>query len=191
MTSKPTTATNNNSCLPNIIFLTGYMGAGKSTVGRLLAKTLGYQFIDTDKQLTTEYDLSMTEIFKQHGEPAFRKAELELLERLSKQNKIVISVGGGTLVREETWTVAANTGIIVYLQAPVGLLFERVIFSPKDRPMINVPNAEAQFKKRFAEREPFYKRSHYTVASSVSHPEGVVEEIMVNIEEDKHHEPSV
>jgi len=158
------------------------MGAGKSTVGRLLAKRLGYQFVDTDKQLTREYNLSVSEVFDAYGETHFRQAELDLLKRLSELSRYVISTGGGTLTREETWSVAAAAGVIIYLEAPVDLLFERVIFSPKDRPMIDVPDAETKFKERFAQREPFYKRANYTVASSVSHPERVVDQIMVQLQ---------
>ncbi len=141
------------------------MGAGKSTIGRLLAIKLNYGFLDTDKALVKQFDRTISQIFADPdlGETAFRKAETELIAELAQKEKKVISTGGGTLIRDETFDVAYANGIIIYLRAPIEELFERVIFSPKDRPMINVPNAEEKFRERFEERKPFYERSHLII----------------------------
>ncbi len=154
----------------NCLFLTGYMGAGKSTIGRLLATKLGYRFLDTDKALVQRFDKSISKIFSdpELGESAFRKAETALIAELTQKENIVISTGGGTLIRDETFDVAHAHGTIIYLKAPLEELFERVIFSPKDRPMINVPNAEEKFKERFEEREPYYNRSQIIIETGGS-----------------------
>ncbi|MFN8615277.1 MAG: shikimate kinase [Vampirovibrionales bacterium] len=159
------------------IWLTGYMGAGKSTVGKHLARQLGWGFTDTDRELTSRYNKPMSQIFADHGEAAFRQAELELLKQLATSQRRVISTGGGTLVRQEAMAVALASGVVVYLKAPVELLFERVIYSPKDRPMIDVPDAEAMFVQRFREREPFYLQAHVSVPTGQGKPHAVVEAI--------------
>ncbi len=160
------------------IFLTGYMGAGKSTVGRLLASRLGYGFVDTDRKLVSLHEKPVSQIFREHGEPFFRQAELELLTELVDEDHLVISTGGGTLTREETLAVIRDKGIVVYLRAPVEQLFERVIFSPKDRPMIDVPDAEKVFRERFEKRCPFYERADLIIDTAGKKPRDVMKEIL-------------
>jgi shikimate kinase len=160
------------------VWLTGYMGAGKTTVGKHLAKHLGWAFMDTDRELMRRYNKTMSQIFVDHGETAFRQAELDLLKEYSARPHWVISTGGGTLVHQEPLDVALKNGLVVYLKAPVELLFERVIFSPKDRPMIDVPNAEQVFTDRFKQREPFYLQSHVSVPTGQGKPQQVVAAII-------------
>jgi shikimate kinase len=169
------------SSLPERFFFTGYMGAGKTTVGRMLARHIGFQFIDTDKELTKRHGKSMTQLFETLGEQAFREAELNLIQELSTARRLVISTGGGTLVRDEPLHVAKSSGTIIYLKAPVEVLFERVIFSPKDRPMLDVPNAEEVFTERFKAREPFYRQAHIHVDADRRHPERVINQILKQI----------
>lgn len=176
--SSPPPPNPNTHCL----LLTGYMGAGKSTVGRVLAKKLGYAFRDTDRVLTRHFGKSITQVFKEEGEAAFRSAELEVVDMLTKRNKIVISAGGGTLVRDDTFNIAKAHGLLIYLRLPLEDLYERVIFSPKDRPMIDVPDAEKVFKERFAQRQPYYEKSHIIVDTR-NRPTGqVVDEIIGRVE---------
>lgn len=172
------------SLYPPRIFLTGYMGAGKSTIGRLLAKKLGYGFYDTDRVVRNHFAKPMHRIFKEEGEEIFRAQELRVLQELSIETQVVISAGGGTLTREETISVALAAGVIVYIQAPPEALFERVIFSPKDRPMIDVPNAEQVFVEKFKQREPYYLRSHYTVGSMGRPPQAVVDDIVACLKQE-------
>ncbi len=175
--SPPTTKKTPIAAPPRLV-LTGYMGAGKSTVGRKLAHRLGYRFMDTDRELTNRYGKNMTRIFEEDGEAAFRQAEHDVLAEWGTKPGWVISTGGGTLTRQPMVDLAKKIGCVVYLQADVGMLFERVIFSPKDRPMINVPNAEAVFTERFNTREPFYVQAHLTVTSDGQRPQRVVDDII-------------
>ncbi|MBY0449914.1 MAG: shikimate kinase [Cyanobacteria bacterium] len=160
------------------LYLTGYMGAGKSTIGRALAENLSYKFIDTDRQLVLHFHRPISEIFRHHGESAFREAELNCLKGLSNQERVVISTGGGTLTRDETMQVAKQSGLVIYLEAPVDVLYERVIFSPKDRPMIDVPDPEAVFKERFLRREPYYLQADMTVNCAHKPPKQVALDII-------------
>lgn len=164
--------------LPARFYLTGYMGAGKTTVGKILARSIHYQFIDTDRELVKRFKKPMRRIFSEEGEAAFRQAELDLIYELGQEEGLVISTGGGTLVRDNTLKAALETGTLIYLKAPVDVLFERVIFSPKDRPMIDVPNAEQVFTDRFKQREPYYIQAHIHVDSDRKHPQRVIEQIL-------------
>jgi shikimate kinase len=169
--------------MPTRLFLTGYMGVGKSTIGHHLARRIHYRLIDTDRQLMRQFGKTITHIFKEDGEEAFRAAELALIQELATADKMIISAGGGTLARPDTLPIALASGLVLYLKAPVDVLYERVIFSPKDRPMINVPDAEAAFKARFAEREPFYEQAHWVVNTNVRQPTLVVDDIMARFEQ--------
>ncbi|MBY0402839.1 MAG: shikimate kinase [Cyanobacteria bacterium] len=160
------------------IILTGYMGAGKSTIGYLLADKMKCRFVDTDRLLVKQFQKPITRIFEEDGEPAFRKAEFDLLKKLVKQQNIVISTGGGTLAQEETFQLAFGSGIVVYLQAPVEVLFERAIFSRKDRPILNVPDTETVFKTKFSEREHYYNQAHLCVSTHQRNTSEVVHEIL-------------
>jgi shikimate kinase len=162
---------------PLRIVLTGYMGAGKSTIGRLLAKALGYTQMDTDNVLSHRYQLPVTQLFEQHGEAFFRQAEATLLNELLALPYRVISTGGGTLSRIETLQAVLNapSTVLVYLRVPISTLYDRVIFSHKDRPLLNLPNCEAVFHERFAQRESFYQQAHIVVDSNEQRPEQLLE----------------
>ncbi|MEZ4575319.1 MAG: shikimate kinase [Vampirovibrionales bacterium] len=162
----------------SLIFLTGYMGAGKSTIGRRLAKQLGYKYTDTDKALEKKFKSSISGIFEKHGERVFRQAENELIERLSRRHHYVVSAGGGTLTRIETFYPASRSGVLVYLKAPVDVLFERAAFSLKDRPLLNEPDTENLFQERFKAREPYYTRSDFTVETHNRTSDDVIEDII-------------
>lgn len=125
----------------------------------------------------------MSEIFKDLGEAAFRQEEERLIERFSGKTNQVISTGGGTLTRTETFYTAQRAGLLVYLRAPVEVLFERAVFSQKDRPLINVPDAEEKFRKRFSVREPYYNRADYIVETTDRQSDDVVQDIIVWLKE--------
>lgn len=174
----------------NRLYLTGYMGAGKTTIGKLLARRLGYRLYDTDHLLVKGFGKPVSRIFKENGEEAFRKAEVLVLQELTRRRNAVISTGGGTLVREETFEIARNSGMLIYLRAPVSVLYERVIFSPKDRPIIDVPDSEGVFREKFELRQAFYERSDVTVDTCDRKPDDVVNEILsaLNLEGTLHAE---
>ncbi len=154
------------------------MGAGKSTIGKILARRIGYRFYDTDHLVMRGFKKPVSRIFQENGEEAFRKAELMVLAEITKRSRVVASTGGGTLVRDETYNIARSTGTLIYLRAPVAALYERVIFSPKDRPLIDVPEQESLFHERFEERRRYYERSDITVDTIDRKPDEVVQEII-------------
>jgi shikimate kinase len=164
--------------LSQTVVLTGYMGAGKSTIGRKAAKALGVMFFDTDRDVVHRANLSIASVFEQFGEPIFRQWEREALLARLDGPPCILATGGGTLTRQDNLDAALQTGRVVYLEAPPSYLYERVIFSPKERPMLDVPDPEAAFRERFEAREPFYLQSHKTLHTMGRKPSQVVEELL-------------
>ena len=157
------------------------MGAGKSTIGKMLAQRIGYRFYDTDHLVMRGFGKPVSRVFEENGEVAFRKAEILVLKELSERSRVVVSTGGGTLVRDETYNLARSTGTLIYLRAPVSDLYERVIFSPKDRPVVDVPDNELLFHERFEERRQYYERSDITVDTINRKPDDVVRDIIAGL----------
>ena len=136
------------------IFLNGFMGAGKSRIGPLLAKELDCPFFDTDKIIEQHSNKKIHEIFEQEGEMVFRKREQAVLAQLAGQeSKSVIAVGGGALVNQENKNIAEKSGVIVYIKSSPDAIFERVKHTSR-RPLLNVDrdeNFESNLKKRITE----------------------------------------
>lgn len=152
------------------IYLTGFMGSGKSTIGPILANTIGYDFVDLDLVVEEHEGKSVAQIFREHGEPYFRTRERELIATLCMRPRTVISLGGGTLTDPENFQAIMNSGIVVYLKVSPDRLFNR-LHRRNDRPMLTDPQgerlSEAALQERIAllynAREPFYARADFTV----------------------------
>ncbi|HTO94774.1 MAG TPA: shikimate kinase [Bacteroidota bacterium] len=117
------------------IFITGFMGSGKSTVGPLLATGLGYEFVDLDAVIEAKEGRTIPGIFRERGEQEFRAIELREITLLAAREKIVVAMGGGALTSPATLAALRGSGILVYLRVPVDTLFER-LRGVKGRPMI-------------------------------------------------------
>jgi shikimate kinase len=159
----------------SLVFLTGYMGAGKSTIGKRLGFALGYKHIDTDHDIEKKLKRTMSKIYEELGEKYFRQQEERLIEVLAQKNRLIVSTGGGTLTRLETFYTAQRAGLLIYLKAPVEVLYERAVYSQKDRPLLNQDNSEEKFKNRFAKREQYYNRADFVIETHEREPNQVVE----------------
>ena len=148
------------------IYLTGFMGSGKTTVGRLLAGNLNQQFFDLDHGIERKAGMAIQEIFGRSGEEAFRKLETETLQSINIDSA-VIATGGGCFIHNEEWML--QNGTVVYLRVPFAILAQRV-GADASRPLWR--NAE----KLFTERETIYTRAHFNVDGSAP-PTEVVKEI--------------
>ncbi len=168
------------------IALTGFMGTGKTEVGRILAKRLGYIFVDVDSEIEKKRNMKITEIFKLDGEPAFREIEEETIGAVSGGDRLVISTGGGAVMRQKNMDNLRKKGIIVCLAASAATIMHRTRGS-KDRPLINVEDPLARIKELLAVRQPFYEQADIMVDTESKSPVQIADEI---IEEMKAYEKS-
>lgn len=145
---------------PQNIVLIGFMGSGKTTVGRELHQRLGYPFTDTDRAIEERMGKKITEIFKEEGESAFRDFETLQLVELSKstETRHIISTGGGIVVRPENRALLRKLGYVVWLHAPEDVIFERTSRN-QDRPLLNHLDARDRIRHLLAEREPWYRET--------------------------------
>lgn len=138
------------------IILTGFMGTGKSTLGRLLAQELGYRFIDTDSEIESRIGQTIAELFQEQGEQAFRKLEQELVYELAEQQGLVISTGGGLVLNPQNVAALQSSGQIICLTASAEEILERVSAQQHIRPLLQEKDPLKKIKKLLEEREPIY-----------------------------------
>ncbi|MDR3611629.1 MAG: shikimate kinase [Ignavibacteriaceae bacterium] len=118
-----------------VVYLTGFMGSGKSTIGPILANTLGWDFYDLDKIIENKTGISIKDIFETFGEDHFRNLERESLSNISNQNQIIVSLGGGTIANNQNIELLKRTGIIVYLKLSSTSVYKR-LENKRDRPVL-------------------------------------------------------
>lgn len=149
------------------IYIVGYMGAGKSSGGRRLARTMNVPFVDTDEALTVSSGMEVSEIFSAHGEDGFRKMEHQVLRELSALDGThVVATGGGTPCFEDNMAYMLSHGTVVYFKVAPSALIPRLMAKRKNRPLIEqVSEADLPgfIQQHMAEREVHYKQAHITV----------------------------
>lgn len=168
------------------LVLTGFMGAGKSTIGRILAERLGWTFLDLDTHLEQRTGATIPELFERHGEARFRRLESTALASALGRADMVLALGGGTpegltnrLLLEQT-----PATLTIFLDAPFPVLFDRCMMQGIDRPVLADPNA-AQL--RFAARHPLYLRlAHHTIDTTANTPEETVELLIAVLNQTPH-----
>jgi len=157
------------------IFLVGFMGAGKTTIGEKLAHILKVPFYDLDLQIEKSQKKSIPTIFKEDGENTFRQYEAEELKKMPIINAVV-STGGGIVSKDENIHYLLNNGVVVYLDTPIEVIYNRV---SKDS---NRPNAHQKTKNElellFERRLPFYEKAHFTIHTNGKMPDEITMEII-------------
>ena len=138
------------------IFLVGMMGAGKTTIGKALARTLGRDFLDLDHEIVGRCGVSIPVIFDIEGEEGFRKRETLVLDEVARLEGIVLATGGGAVLREENRAVLKQYGLVIYLKASADELYRRVA-KDKNRPLLATPNPKARIVELLAQREALYE----------------------------------
>lgn len=133
------------------------MGVGKTTIGRPLAKKLGMQFVDSDREIEDRTGVTISIIFEIEGEEGFRKRETAMLDELTQQKNIVLATGGGAILSESNRTHMRKRGVVVYLHAPVELQLERTRTS-KNRPLLTNGDPRTTLKELMSVREPLYRK---------------------------------
>ena len=142
---------------PNNIYLIGPMGAGKSTVGRQLAKSLGKDFVDCDREIESRTGVTIALIFEVEGEEGFRKRERAMLELLTERDGVVLATGGGAVLDEDNRSRLRSRGFAVYLNAPIDLLAQRTA-KDRSRPLLNTDDPKSRIEELMAERDPLYRQ---------------------------------
>ncbi|MBF8268924.1 MAG: Shikimate kinase I [Gammaproteobacteria bacterium] len=142
--------------MSNNIFLVGPMGAGKSTIGKMLADRTGRKFIDADNVMVEKTGVEIDLIFEIEGESGFRKRECKLIEELTALDDIVLATGGGAVLSSENRNFLKQRGTVVYLQASAEQLFERTV-KDKKRPLLQTRDRLGKIKEILTVREPLYK----------------------------------
>lgn len=144
------------------------MASGKSTIGPILANTLGWDHFDLDKEIEKTIGKKVTEIFKTFGEPYFRKVETDLLKELSQKNKSIISLGGGTIADPVNYKIIKTSGHFIYLKSSPEMAYKRLVFK-RDRPNILLDDDNEPTKEQIMERinllleqrKKYYEKADY------------------------------
>jgi shikimate kinase len=159
------------------IFLIGPMGAGKTTIGRLLAKALDLRFMDSDKEIEQRTGVSIPMIFEYEGEAGFRKREAEIIAELASLTGVVLATGGGAVLLPENREALKRGGFVIYLQCPVEKQLERT-HKDTNRPLLKTENPRAKLEELYAIRDPIYRSiSHYIVDTGQHSSRSAVKQI--------------
>jgi shikimate kinase len=166
------------------VVLTGFMGTGKTTVGRLLAARLGYDFVDTD-QVIVERHGAIADIFRTRGEDAFRQIERELAAELAARERLVISTGGRMLLDADNVAVLSRSGRVFCLVATPDEIFDRISndASAIERPLLAVPDPRQRIVELLAERSAAYRR-FIQVSTDGIEPDDVAAELALLVRSD-------
>lgn len=160
------------------IALIGFMGTGKSTVGKKLARLLNWEFLDTDLEIERLCEMSVTEIFQKFGEKRFRSEETLLVKRLSDYNQFVIATGGGLMVDPENWRNLEKNALIICLYAPLDKLSERVGESSQ-RPLFK--GKREDIEALWQGRQAVYAKADVTVDTTFKDADEVVDAILAEL----------
>jgi shikimate kinase len=162
------------------VFLIGMMGAGKTSVGKLLAGQLGYGFVDTDELIEKVAGKTINKIFADDGEDEFRQLEGKVLSELSAYTRLAIATGGGIVVRRFNWSYLHH-GLIVWLDAPVEVLINR-LQNDTTRPLLQNPNPAQALQKLLDQRRSLYAEADLHIpVNATDTPEAIASRIITEI----------
>lgn len=162
------------------IFLIGMMGAGKSTVGRLLAAGCGFDFIDCDRELEHRAGASISTMFELEGEAAFRQRESGLLDELTSRPHVVLATGGGAVLSEENRHQLRSRGLVIYLQASAEEIARRTR-ADVTRPLLQVDDRPARIDQLLEQRGPLYRQTaHLVFRSAAANPRRLVARLLAH-----------
>ena len=140
------------------LYLVGFMGTGKSTVGRTLARQLGLQFLDSDREIEHAQGKPVAKIFAEDGEAKFRALKREFIERSHPGHGVIVACGGGLVVPPGMLELLRSRGVVICLHAPIETILQRTSHTTH-RPLLQVENSEARLRELHAQREAIYRRT--------------------------------
>lgn len=163
------------------IVLVGFMGTGKTVVGKQLAERLGRDFLELDEMIEKKEGCSIREIFERRGESYFRAAEKEVVKEAVRKKYVVISAGGGAIIDEENFENLKKDGFIICLKASPDIILERTK-GLKSRPLLNVPDPKKKIRGLLKKRGPYYKKADFCINTDNLTVEQVAEKIITLLE---------
>ncbi len=167
------------------IFLVGPMGAGKSTVGKVLAEKLNYQFVDSDAEIEAKTGANIPMIFDIEGEAGFRAREASMIDELSQRESVVLATGGGVVETESNRQHLRSRGFVVYLKSPVEALIQRTKHD-RNRPLLQTDNPAQVLRDLMERREPWYtEMADLVVVTEQVSVHKVVKKIIDGLEENQ------
>ncbi len=156
------------------------MGTGKTAVGKELSRLLDMKLTDLDCEIVKKEKMSVNEIFKQFGEQKFREIETEILRKVCRNKNVIISTGGGVVLRQENIDMMRKNGILICLTAKPETILERTSHN-SDRPLLQVENPFEKIRELLNFRKPFYEKADMIVDTENKTPLRVAEEIIETI----------
>ncbi|HCJ67308.1 MAG TPA: shikimate kinase [Elusimicrobia bacterium] len=166
------------------IVLTGFMGSGKTVIGKELARKLKRKFVDTDGLIEKKSGLKIYQIFSSSGEPHFRRLESETIEKVTKEENLVIAVGGGAVLKDENMKNLEKNGIIINLKVKPEIVFARIKKDSVIRPLLQTADPLTRIKELLKQREPYYARCNFVFDVSELSVEETVEKIIQFLKKD-------
>lgn len=163
--------------MKNNIVLCGFMGCGKSTVGRLLAEEIGFTLADSDTCIEQREKMTVSEIFSKHGEGYFREAETAVIKELSEQSGLIIATGGGAVLKSENAAYLRETGLVVFLDVAPETVLKR-LEGDTSRPLLMRDDKEAAVNELLSFRRPLYSSASDVTVDANGHVEAVADKIL-------------
>ncbi len=162
------------------LYLIGMMGAGKTTVGQLLAKHLDYRFLDTDSVITQSAGRSVNQLFAEEGEAEFRQLESDVLAQVCAYTRLTIATGGGIVLRTENWSYLHH-GLVVWLDVPVELLHTRLA-EDTTRPLLQDADPQGKLRSLLEQRTPLYSQADLKITVTEEEtPEEIANRVIESI----------
>jgi shikimate kinase len=162
------------------IILTGFMGVGKTSVGTQLAKDLGYTFVDIDKLIEADQNLTITSLFLKFGEPYFREIEAAIVQQVMMGEGQVVSTGGGAVIRDANREAFKKGGCVVCLTASPEVIYERIKHE-SHRPLLQTADPKAKIKELLDSRTKFYAQADVCIDTSDKSVDDVIKAIKERI----------
>ncbi len=159
------------------IYLIGFMGSGKTTQGKAIARMMAYDFVDMDDWISEQLSMSIPEIFSQHGEAFFREQETLAISQLAKKEKVVIATGGGAPCKASNMKLLKESGLTVYFKLSPRALMSRLKKARTERPLLSGKSDEEMLitiEEMLKDREPYYEQAHMIIDGL----EGVTERLV-------------
>jgi len=159
------------------LYLVGFMGTGKTTIGRAVAQKLGFALLDSDHEIERQQGKTVADIFAQNGEPAFRVMEREFILNGHPAQRTVVACGGGLVVQPGMLAVLLGKGVVVCLHASIESILARTA-RQRSRPLLNVEDPEQRVRTLYAQREPIYKQAGTVILTDARPLQDIASHVM-------------